>query len=248
MYDLILWAKPFSFADAEAATRTRDTVSKKRKQFDQFVQKVNRILDTYENKFPEIRGQILQMQQLIREIRIDKNTVTPDTEGRGFENVMLADVSKSHHNSRTHNTLRNQCKRLFKQLAQKLHPDKGGDPLVFQTVLQAYRNNDLDYLQQLYWLYIKGLKLWWLGTEGLDFWSNQLEKIDVNLKALKGLPQYKVVRFHIAGQDEQAAATMEILMLKYLAAVQAELEFCLARQRETAMPNGSMMFNPNKAT
>lgn len=198
-----------------------------RAQFTSFLAGVNTVLVSYEHLFPELRKALLRTQQQIREYR--HGYMAPDQEGRAFTNV--SDVSADGQSSRRADTNRYECRRFFKTLAQIYHPDKGGDPEMFQALRTARDQGDIDFLRVQWVISVKARNFSWILGEGLQFWSVQAEKATVNRKQLRSLPIFKVVSAHVAGSPDLAKQRMDTELQNRLAVLKAELSYARLRSR-----------------
>lgn len=211
-----------------------------RERLSAFLTSVNTVLARYEWEFPELRRDMLRLQQQIRELRY--GAMAPDQEGRSFTNV--TEMSVEGESSRLDDTRRYECKRFFRSLAQLHHPDKGGDLDYFQALRRARDDGDIDYLRVQYITSFKLRDLRWLSTEAPLFWSNQEKKAGVNKTRLQGLAIFKVVAAHVSGAKARAHELMGLELASRLQALRTELVHATIRA-SGSRPDVDPLWKPN---
>ena len=101
------------------------------KAFENFVQQLNRVAARYVSEFPELVQQIKEYRELL-------------SKGSGVVQTEIIDDDID-------DPAREQMvKRVWRNLASKLHPDRGGDALLFNYARMLYAARDLDSLNNLY--------------------------------------------------------------------------------------------------
>ncbi len=133
-----------------------------------------------------------------------------------------------------------KCKEIYRVLAQRLHPDKGGDADLFAAVNKAMREGDLEFLAVQEVLLIHESKYDWRAYEGLDFWIKQIEMLPVREQKLKASPIFKIVREYQSGKIHVATKHMKELLEHKIIATQTELNYMVVVKRhqvERAMQN-----------
>lgn len=193
-----------------------------------FLSGTNRVLASYEHQHPAVREHMLRLQQQIREIRYG-NGMAPDQEGRSFRNISELNVEGEA--TRADDTRLYECKRYYRTLAQKFHPDKGGDVDYFVSLRNAVTLGDVEYLRLQFYTQFKGMDLDWQAEEGVQFWTDQEERARINRERLQGLPIFKVMSAHVSGNKILAAQLMLEELQRRAAALQEELKYAYNRQR-----------------
>ncbi len=196
--------------------RTLDLRSRFYKELDS----VNQVLRRYEEHHPELRKELTELEQRIHD-------VTRGVPGDGRDLRTLLDEELGTQHSQADRFL---CKKYFKALASRLHPDRaGGDLEAFQAAQAAARNADLDYLRIAYACTIQESVLHWRCTEGLQLWRDLHEGIAVRRARLRATEAYEVLRLHIIRNYEQASQHMKVLLMRKVMARTNELQFIINR-------------------
>lgn len=193
-----------------------------------FLGGVNTVLATYEHQHPDLRSHMLRLQQQIREVKFGSG-MAPDKEGRTFRNI--SEISVEGESTRADDTRIYECKRFYRSLAQRFHPDKGGDVDYFVSLRNAMSMGDLEYLRLQFFMRFKGMDLDWAVTEGQQFWTDQENRATINRQRLQGLPIFKVMSAHISGNKAQAALLMAEELQRRANALQEELKYAYNRQK-----------------
>lgn len=193
-----------------------------------FLGGVNRVLSDYEHQHPVLRAHMLRLQQQIREVHYGQG-MAPDREGRTFRNV--SELTVEGESTRADDTRLYECKRYYRSLAQKFHPDKGGDVDYFVSLRNAMTMGDVEYLRLQFFTQFKGMDVDWQAQEGEKFWSEQQERATVNKERLQALPIFKVMSAHVSGNKERAAALMEEELQRRANALMEELKYVYNRKQ-----------------
>ena len=130
-------------------------------------------------------------------------------------------------NARQRDARRDQCRRIFKALAQIYHPDKGGDLDFFQLLRQAVLSLDLEFLRVQQALAINEKSLAWRCGEGIDFWDLQNRKVSVNFRKLEANLQFRAVSSYLSGQKANASTLMRTWIEQRLLMLRHELAHIL---------------------
>ena len=190
-----------------------------RRNYTKAVQTTQAILAKYE---PEFSKELHRIKELRTTIRF--NTHGMPTEP--FEESLYMGIAAS---QRETDAAKAICKGLYKALAQKYHPDKGGDPQLFAEIYQAYKQYDIDFLRIQWILLAEESSLDWRISTGVDFWKEQLLKSKHELKILQESRWYSIVRLHVSGQRQQAKETMKQALNARIFELQSELNHLVTK-------------------
>lgn len=95
-------------------------------------------------------------------------------------------------------------KSMYRKIAPLVHPDRGGDPELFQLALAAYRMQDLTFLQDLFWKLTKDNVFWRSSTEALEYMEQEIKRPEVSVIHLRSKPEFQIVMLHQSGKPDQA--------------------------------------------
>ncbi|QDH83459.1 DnaJ-like chaperone protein [Achromobacter phage Motura] len=171
---------------------------RERSKYTKAIATTTAVLRKYEQPHEDALKTIKELRTQIRE-----NTKGMPTDP--FEDTLYMGMAAS---QRETDAAKAICKGLYKVLAQKLHPDKGGDPELFAEIHQAYKQYDIDFLRIQYTLLESESSLNWKISEGVAFWHAQWERAAQDFKILQESKWFTVVRFHMTGQQALAEKAM----------------------------------------
>ena len=169
-------------------------IEKKIKAFENFVSQLNRVASRYVEMFPELNQQIHEYRQLLADSGVAKTEVT-DNEIDDPATLQF-------------------LKKTWRSLAAKLHPDRGGDPVLFNYARMLYLAQDLESLNNLYQS---------VNTDNLQL---HLSFLDAKLRAMyevqKAGWKYKLAQFDLHGETDKAKACAKNTLEKTLNSLRAQ--------------------------
>jgi len=196
---------------------TKRATLKKRAEHAKFIQSIHSAVHRYEKDHEDVLAKLKDVQRRIQYL-------TRGVPNGALDMRTFLDIEDGESTDQTRRFL---CRRFYRELAQAFHPDKGGSIELFQSINDAYQNNDLDYLTIQYQVLVNEPKLSWRCAEGCQFWVDQELAISVRLRRLQSTELFKVIRLHITRQYEQASKQMGIFLNRKLMARKAELQFLI---------------------
>lgn len=118
-------------------------------------------------------------------------------------------------------------KSVWKALAQKLHPDKGGDPELFAAAHAAYRGRKLRFLQELLMQFEQFDDLVWITQHGLQYLETEFGRLRVEEEQRRNSILYMVYYNHIVGNFVKAAQYANVYLAQNIEHLQNELAHIL---------------------
>lgn len=225
-YPLAVWGGPpvttaglFHYAARKkAALQARDT-------FGARVDTANRVLERLGGSYPVLQAEIAELE---RQIVLTRPKAPRAMVGsREWASATCSIDIALESNTRQREARKDQCRRLYRLLAQKHHPDKGGDFETFQRLRQAMISLDLEYLAIQQALMQDEPALAWRCAEGAEFWDLQSKRVHVNSLKLESVPQYRIVACHLSGNKSAALSMMRKWMEQQLIVLKHELAHIL---------------------
>jgi hypothetical protein len=138
-----------------------------------------------------------------------------------------------------YNGMAHLAKVAYRAVAGLVHPDRGGDPQLFQLALAAYRMNDLTYLQELYLRLVKDNVFWRCSAEARDYLKQEIKRPEVSLTHLQTRPEFQIVMFHQSGKPDVAREVAQLHATRLIVMLQAELNHLLGiKPNDAEQENG----------
>jgi len=120
----------------------------------------------------------------------------------------------------------------YRMVASLVHPDRGGDPELFQLVNAAYRLKDLTFLQELY-ITLKVDNPFWRCRDGLLYMQQEVDRPQVSTKILQTTPEFEICRLHMKGDHKGASILAQTRLLELIVTLNAELHSLLTVSNTT---------------
>jgi hypothetical protein len=194
-----------------------------------------KLASTYLDELPEAKTII----RLRREIRL----ATKGTPATIAQDAVTSAGYVSVGTEQLYNAQAHLVKNAYRMVAPLVHPDRGGDPELFQLVLAAYRLKDLTFLQETYLMLVKntGMRKWaWRCHEGREYMKQELQRPDVSLQRLRNDPTFQIAMLHQQGKDVEDVLAFASLHARTLILIlQAELNHLLNPSHLTEQENGN---------
>lgn len=191
---------------------------------------VNDVLDRIANE-PEHELLSSEIKRLRLEIRMMTKGI-PTTEPMTPVDERPVLRSDPFFNEQQYNTYTELLKRAFRKVAALAHPDKGGDTDIFQQVLDAYEQRDLEFLTDIYIRLSTERNLYWQQSEaGLDHAISQMYRPSALEARMKAAPEFAVAQAYVQGNKLLANMLMALQLRDQIAALVKEINF-LRNQNE----------------
>ncbi len=103
------------------------------------------------------------------------------------------------------------CVRLWKRLAQRIHPDKGGDPRTFNQAVQAFKNRDLRTLQFIWDAAVNFSHPGWKSSN-VGYAQDRLDHLTMQLEQVKTTQQFAAVKAFRSRRTQDAVNIVRTLL------------------------------------
>lgn len=198
--DLIdLWRYRVARQRAEAARSSYDTARKS----------TNVVLDKL-MRDPKVRDLVSKLWRLEAEISVLPGQL--DVVAREGQDHRLLDAENFEEGASARATILAAAKSIARELLPAVHPDRGGDPLLFQAVRDAQRRGDLAELGRLRVTVLQTHNLYWQQTNGIDFWEEQLHLYTARLSKLRSNVLSLVVRPYVSGNKPESIRRLRVYL------------------------------------
>lgn len=223
---LVAEGPPITTAGLFLYRREKQKALDLREKFDVRLDSVNRLLIRISDAEPDLRAEIASLEHRIvtHSPRVGKAML----DGRDWESPVRIHLGQG--SAKDIDIRRDQCRRIFRVLAQKHHPDKGGTVEHFQRLRKAVLSLDLEFLRVQEVLDFKEKSIFWQCGEGSDFWDLQSQKIRVNFQILEANRMYPVARAYMSGRKTEASTLMRRWMEDQVAILRHELTSIMNRR------------------
>lgn len=225
-YPLEKWVgPPITMAGLFTYEAHKRTALQARDRLGTRIQTANRILERLATNFPDLRAELAELERRI--VLTHPKVGRAMVDGRYWEDTACNLDLEVEANARQRDARRDQCRRIFKALAQIHHPDKGGDLETFQRLRQAVLSLDLEFLRVQQALAVDEKDLRWRCGAGIAFWDLQNTKVTVNFRKLEANLQFRAVSSYLSGQKANASTMMRTWMEQRLLILRNELAHIL---------------------
>ena len=160
-------------------------ISVELEKYERFLSDIQKVLQIYESKYPDLVEEIRTLRvnrvkpsQKVR-LEIDPRSVSP-LQDLGTEQLL---------------------RKTWKSIAQKTHPDLGGDSRIFMYARILYKSGDLNALNALLESVNNG--------DFTSFLTFVLKKLNALYEANKATLGYKVLCLHRSGKYEEAKSLVQ---------------------------------------
>jgi flagellar basal body rod protein FlgB len=190
---------------------------KAREGFNRLHEQVVNICNDYAKKFPELSDEIKRLRLEIRNL----TKGTPVTEAQDSPKTIQSDIA-GFKNSELQNVNSMFLKKAYRILAQLTHPDRGGDPELFDEVHKAYKARDIVFLTELYITLHKSKDPFWVSRSSKEWIEVEKKRPAVNKMKLQSTPEFVIAHLHMSGNTAAAESAMRNYMQMVIAALIAE--------------------------
>lgn len=164
-------------------------ISVELEKYERFLSDIQKVLQIYESKYPDLVEEIRMLRvnrvkpsQKVR-LEIDPNSVSP-LQDLGTEQLL---------------------RKTWKSIAQKTHPDLGGDQRIFIYARILYKSGDLNALNALLEAINQG--------DLQSYLSFVLKKLQALYEVKRATLGYKLLCLHRAGKIEDAEKLMKSTLM-----------------------------------
>jgi|SRR6478736_242280 len=198
-----------------------------RLRYQKTVDQTNRIVDRLATEFCEV--ELNEIERLRRELRllVKGTPLIEELTPADKEPLLRSDPGFSQTQYDAHTAV---LKRVYRKLAQKLHPDKGGDRTVWDEVEVAFGMRDLNRLNAIWFSIIEGRNLYWQQSDGVYHVSSEYHRYGVELELLKQTPGWRAARLHIAGSVNTAVDIVRLFLADKIAALLNEINYVITKE------------------
>ncbi len=194
-------------------------------------------VDTIVSKLAEpLENELALIEDLQRQLRLHTKGV-PLTESLTPDDREPLLTTAANFNQAQHDALSVILKRIYKKLAQLVHPDKGGSVEAFQEIEIAYKMRDINRLNAIYFTVLQGRDLYWQQNAGLYHVSSEMERYKVEIQMLQQTPAFKASSLYLQGQVNKAQELVRSYLQAKARALQMEINHVI-QQNTKGNQNG----------
>lgn len=149
------------------------------------------------------------------EAMVGLETSVPVTEARESK---TDPVQLSNRNVRDH------CRKLWRKLAPKLHPDRGGSAELFDMARQAYKANDLQTLLAMEREHVDAKNIGWIRLHGIDYLKERIESLEISYQEVKLSPFMEAYRKWLAGESSVAISMVRQIIYAQIQGMRNQIQ------------------------
>lgn len=225
----VVWRPPLNLAMIAAYHKLRAASDIQRLRYTRTIDQVNSLLNRVSEEHCE--AELNEIERLQRELRLITKG-TPVTEALMPEDKEPVLLSDPNHNQRQYDAETQLLKVTYRKLAQRLHPDKGGDIDTWSEVDVAYKMRDINRLNAIWFSITEGRNLYWQQSSGVYHVSSEYQRYDVELEMLKQTPGWRATRLYLAGQVNTAVDLVRLYLLDKIAALMNEINYVITKDTQ----------------
>lgn len=120
------------------------------------------------------------------------------------------------------------CVRLWKRLAQRIHPDKGGDPRTFNQAVKAFKNRDLRTLQFIWDAAVNFSHPGWKSSN-VGYAQDRLDHLTMQLEHLRSSPQFRAVKAFRSRRVQDAVNIVRTLLEESILRTSLEVQVLMRK-------------------
>ena len=204
-YPIVVYA-PISIALQARYKQLMKEVDTARLEITRVTDLIDKMYELYSKPFTKLVESLKSLQLAIR--NHTKGTAVTEA----FQSVGDSDVQSIMNTAQLYNANEQLLKAAYRKLAALTHPDKGGNPDLFNAVNLAYKQKNLTYLTDLFIRLTKLNDSLWIQTEGISYAMQELARPKVTLEILRSHPLYAVARFHLIGNTLACSKVMLLFL------------------------------------
>lgn len=201
------------------------------------VDSINRVISLIRDKHCSELDQMYEaVARELDEAAVGLETSAPVTEARDAkeEAVQLSDRS-----------VRDHCRKLWRKLAPKLHPDRGGSAELFDMARQAYKANDLHTLIAMEREHIDAKNIGWIKLHGIDYLKERIESLDITHQEIMLSPFMTAYRLWLSGVKGEAIDLVSKIIRTQIQAMRQQIaEMNAQRRMESAAKRSKYAATP----